>query len=197
MYHQKMETEEEKLNELNEEIKVLCEAVHEKEVQVHQLGDDLIGAEQAQKQKEADEKKRYDAELAARQKIQPYVPIEGDIVDELMAKHLNESQYYINVRALGEGHYMFGQKKIFARIMNEKLVIKHGNGFMLIDEFIKNYGDSSTGAASGVQYSSRVTTNVTTTYTSSQRMTNVSARTSPKRNHPGAGSPTNKERFRI
>jgi len=59
-----------------------------------------------------------------------------------MAKHLNESPYNLSVKALGDGHYMFGNKKIFAKIMNEKLVIKAGGGFMLIDEFIKNYGDS-------------------------------------------------------
>ena len=61
----------------------------------------------------------------------------------MMAQHLNASQYVLSVKALGDGHYMFGNKKIFAKIMNDKLVIKAGGGFMLIDEFIKNYGDES------------------------------------------------------
>ena len=52
------------------------------------------------------------------------MPIAGDPVDELMAKHLNDSPYNILVRALGEGHYMLGNKKIFAKIVAEKLVIK-------------------------------------------------------------------------
>ena len=34
---------------------------------------------------------------------------------------------------------MFGSKKIFAKIMNDKLVIRVGGGFMLIDEFLATY----------------------------------------------------------
>jgi hypothetical protein len=34
---------------------------------------------------------------------------------------------------------MFGSKKIFAKIMNGKLVIRVGGGYMLIDEFLRNY----------------------------------------------------------
>jgi len=101
----------------------------------------------------------------------PYVPIDGDPIDELMAKHLNESKYHINVKALGDGHYMFGNKKLTARIMNEKLVIKHGSGFMLIDEFIKNYGDSTQTTTSSTVYSSRIQ--------------NPSSRMSPKRTTTG------------
>ena len=61
-----------------------------------------------------------------------------------MAKHLNASQYFIDVRALGDGHYMLGNKKIFAKIVADKLVVKQGGGFMLIDEFIKNYSEGNT-----------------------------------------------------
>jgi hypothetical protein len=31
---------------------------------------------------------------------------------------------------------MFGSRKVFAKIMNDKLVIRVGGGFMLIDEFL-------------------------------------------------------------
>lgn len=34
---------------------------------------------------------------------------------------------------------MWGPKKIFAKIMNGKLIIRVGGGFMLIDEFLRNY----------------------------------------------------------
>lgn len=61
-----------------------------------------------------------------------------------MARHLNASQYFIDVRALGDGHYMLGNKKIFAKIVADKLVVKQGGGFMLIDEFIKNYSEGNT-----------------------------------------------------
>jgi hypothetical protein len=36
---------------------------------------------------------------------------------------------------------MFGSKKIFAKIMNGKLVIRVGGGFMVIEEFIATYAD--------------------------------------------------------
>lgn len=92
-----------------------------------------------------EEEKRKEAALAAARAKQPkYVPIPGDHVDELMAKHLNATHYHIDVRALGDGHYMLGNKKIFAKIVADKLVIKQGGGFMLIDEFIKNYSEGNT-----------------------------------------------------
>lgn len=34
---------------------------------------------------------------------------------------------------------MWGPKKIFAKIMNGKLIIRVGGGFMLIDEFLRHY----------------------------------------------------------
>jgi hypothetical protein len=37
---------------------------------------------------------------------------------------------------------MFGTKKIYAKIMNGKLVVRVGGGFMGIDEFIQTYGES-------------------------------------------------------
>lgn len=37
---------------------------------------------------------------------------------------------------------MFGTKKIYAKIINNKLVVRVGGGFMGIDEFINTYGES-------------------------------------------------------
>jgi len=37
--------------------------------------------------------------------------------------------------------YMYGSKKIFAKIMNDKLVIRLNGGFMLIEEFLKNFSE--------------------------------------------------------
>ena len=41
---------------------------------------------------------------------------------------------------LGGGFYMFGTKKIYAKIMNGRLVIRVGGGYMSIDEFMKYHG---------------------------------------------------------
>ena len=141
-----------------------------------------------------------------------YTPIQGDSVDELMAKHLNDSPYNLPVKALGDGHYMFGNKKIFAKIMNEKLVIKAGGGFMLIDEFIKNYGDESnlsmrhTGSYVRKEggTTTTTTTTITKTYETYNTTSNLAGRASPKRGQAspkrGQASPTGgspQRRFQI
>lgn len=70
-----------------------------------------------------------------------YRPIKGDLVDELIAKYINDMQCPLPVKRLGDGYYLFGTKKIFAKIMNGKLVIRVGGGYMSIEEFIATYGD--------------------------------------------------------
>lgn len=70
-----------------------------------------------------------------------YIPLKGDAIDEMMAKYLNECDFFVPVKRLGEGQYMYGSKKIFAKIMNGRLIIRVGGGYMLIDEFLKNYAE--------------------------------------------------------
>jgi hypothetical protein len=45
------------------------------------------------------------------------------------------------VKRLGDGNYLFGTKKVFAKILNGKIIIKVGGGFMSIDEFMQTYQD--------------------------------------------------------
>jgi len=40
---------------------------------------------------------------------------------------------------LGEGTYTFGTKRISVRIINGKLVIRVGGGYMMIQEFLRLY----------------------------------------------------------
>jgi hypothetical protein len=47
---------------------------------------------------------------------------------------------------LGDGQYTYGSKKIFAKIMSEKLVIRVSGGYMLVEEFLKNYADTESKA---------------------------------------------------
>lgn len=56
-----------------------------------------------------------------------------------MAKYLNEIDFHVPVERISEGNYILGSKKIYAKIMNGKLVIRVGGGFMLMDEFLKNF----------------------------------------------------------
>ena len=43
------------------------------------------------------------------------------------------------VRRLGDGFYLFGTRKIFAKVLNNKLVVRVGGGFMSFTEFIDTY----------------------------------------------------------
>lgn len=57
-----------------------------------------------------------------------------------MAAYMNNFDLDVPIQRLGEGNYMFGSRKIYAKIMNDKLVIRVGGGYMLIDEFLETYG---------------------------------------------------------
>ena len=63
-------------------------------------------------------------------------------MDEMLANVVNIKGCQIPISRLGDGHYMFGSKKIFTRIMNNKLVVRVGGGFMSMDEFIATYAES-------------------------------------------------------
>ena len=53
-------------------------------------------------------------------------------------------QIPLPVRRLGDGNYIFGTKKIWAKILNGKLVIRVGGGFMSIEEFFECYQEVET-----------------------------------------------------
>jgi len=68
-----------------------------------------------------------------------YRAIRGDAVDEMLQKYINDMGVDLPITRLGAGFYMFGTRKIFAKIMNDRLVVRVGGGFMGIDEFIQTY----------------------------------------------------------
>ena len=57
-----------------------------------------------------------------------------------MAVYMNNFTLDVPIQRLGDGNYMFGSRKIYAKIMNDKLVVRVGGGYMLIDEFLNTYG---------------------------------------------------------
>jgi chromosome segregation ATPase len=70
-----------------------------------------------------------------------YSAYKGDAVDEQLARYINMMQCQVPIQRLGAGYYIFGTRKIFAKIMNGKLVIRVGGGYMVIEEFIATYAD--------------------------------------------------------
>ena len=73
-------------------------------------------------------------------KVVSYKPIKGDYVDQLLADWVNNNSCPVPISRLGNGFYVFGSKKIYAKIMAGKLVIRVGGGYMGIDEFMFYYG---------------------------------------------------------
>lgn len=73
--------------------------------------------------------------------MQGYKPISGDILDEMLGQYINNSGCPVPIKKIGDGHYLFGTKKIYAKILFGKLVIRVGGGYMVIEEFISNYAE--------------------------------------------------------
>lgn len=69
-----------------------------------------------------------------------YKAVKGDIVDEMFADYINKLNCPVPIKRLGNNQYTFGTKKIFAKIINGKLVIRVGGGYMGIEEFMMYYG---------------------------------------------------------
>lgn len=58
----------------------------------------------------------------------------------MFAGYLNKANLAIEVQRISAKNYMFGTKKILANIVNDRLVIRVGGGFMNVEEFIEQYG---------------------------------------------------------
>lgn len=65
----------------------------------------------------------------------------GDLLDEMLGAYINKSGCPVPIKKLGHGYYMFGTRKIYAKILNGKLVIRVGGGYMVIEEFISTYAE--------------------------------------------------------
>jgi hypothetical protein len=45
----------------------------------------------------------------------------------------------VPIRRLGDGFYLFGTRRIYAKVLNNKLVVRVGGGYMSFTEFIDTY----------------------------------------------------------
>jgi len=63
----------------------------------------------------------------------------SDRVDQMFALYINAVRCPVQLKRISEGQYIFGTKKIFAKIQNDKLIIRVGGGFMMIEDFLTTY----------------------------------------------------------
>lgn len=72
-------------------------------------------------------------------KTKKYIFVKGDMIDKLFADAVNKTNFYgvIPIERVDVGIYIFGNKRILAKIVNDLLVIRVGGGFMSVDEFLE------------------------------------------------------------
>ena len=75
-------------------------------------------------------------------KAKTYKAIKGDELDEMLAQYIDKTRIDLPISRIGGGQYMFGSKKIYAKVMNNKLVVRVGGGYMNMEEFINTYAES-------------------------------------------------------
>jgi chromosome segregation ATPase len=107
-----------RIRDLDAEIAELERALYERELRIRELSD-ILGT-------------KPEPEVS-------YRAVRGDEVDEMLAQYLQDCP--VPVKRLGGGFYLFGTRKIFAKIMNGRLVVRVGGGYMFISEFIATYSE--------------------------------------------------------
>lgn len=60
----------------------------------------------------------------------------------MLSEVIGRNDCELPISRIGDGHYMFGSKKIYAKIIANKLVVRVGGGYMNMDEFISTYAES-------------------------------------------------------
>jgi prefoldin subunit 5 len=70
-----------------------------------------------------------------------FKPKKGDELDEMLAAIMAKLGCTVPIKRLGEGYYLFGTRKIYAKILNGKLVVRVGGGYMIFEEFIATYAE--------------------------------------------------------
>jgi hypothetical protein len=68
-----------------------------------------------------------------------YSPIRGDKVDEMLDRFVKKYNVQIPLRRIAENRYLFGTKCISASIINGKLMVRVGGGYMSIEEFVQKH----------------------------------------------------------
>lgn len=95
-------------------------------------------------EEEIDALKSYILELKARVAI--YIPIKEDPLDVKMAEYINNYPDRAKLKIMfmreSKGVYEFGTKRINVEVMQDRIKVRVGGGYMSIDEFIDQYTPS-------------------------------------------------------
>ena len=72
-----------------------------------------------------------------------YYPFKGDEIDMQLADYINNypdrSKLLVMFVRESQGVYLFGTKKVFIKVYNNRIMVRVGGGYLSIDEFIEKY----------------------------------------------------------
>ena len=67
-----------------------------------------------------------------------------DDINKKLEEYMLNSSLPIKFVRVGEGVYTFGSKKVYVKMLNGRLIIRIGGGYMFIEQFIKMYANHET-----------------------------------------------------
>ena len=125
------------LRDLNAGSKILLEESEKVYIQAEKL-DEMINAVD-KKEEELDILKNKMGEV--KRSNPPYVPVKDDLVDVALAEYLNSKETPLPIKFIRQdgGNYLFGTKKVYIKIENNRMLVKVGGGFTSVDEFLAIY----------------------------------------------------------
>lgn len=65
-----------------------------------------------------------------------------DEVNHKLEEYMKKNKLVVKFVKVGDGFYTFGSKKVHVKILNDRLVIRIGGGYMFIEQFIKMYANA-------------------------------------------------------
>lgn len=92
-----------------------------------------------------DVKRRYQqlrANYAGLLSRKMYSAMKGDLVDEQVGEYINKLTFDVPIKKTGNNQYSIGNRKIIASLINEKLMVRVGGGYVGMDEFMMVYGSA-------------------------------------------------------
>jgi uncharacterized protein (DUF3084 family) len=98
---------------LDQQIADYEDMICRKDEQIEGMREDLQDAEKKKKSEEETFKQQLLDEANRRNRDQ-YIPIQGDLVDEMLAQAVNHSPYFVQITRHGDGKYTYGSRTIHA-----------------------------------------------------------------------------------
>lgn len=66
---------------------------------------------------------------------------DGDKIDQMLEEFAKMYKVKVPINRINQSKYMFGLKLINAQIINGKLMVRVGGGFMSMEEFVEKYSN--------------------------------------------------------